>query len=86
MPAHLDAEEMKKENKTSAQISRVLLKTKFQKPHTKVVNVQKTGVELTMMVGYTIQEVSINRENTSMLLYTAYHPHFAVLSSVIRIS
>ena len=46
------------------------IKKLFQKPHTKVADVKKTGVELTMMGGQTDQEVDIIGENISMLLYT----------------
>ena len=46
------------------------IKKLFQKPHTKVADVKKTGVELTMMAGNTDQEDDIIGENISMLLYT----------------
>ena len=42
----------------------------IQKPHPKVDDVKKTGVELTMMAGNTDQEDDIIGENISMLLYT----------------
>ena len=48
------------------------IKKLFQKPHTKVADVKKTGVELTMMGGQRDQEVDIIGENISMLLYTLF--------------
>ena len=44
----------------------------FQKPHAKVDDVKKTGVELTMMAFDRHQEVDFIGENISMLLYTMF--------------
>ena len=44
----------------------------FQKPHTKVDDGKKAGVELTIMGGKRDQEVDIVGENISMLLYTLF--------------
>ena len=48
------------------------IKKLFQKPHTKVADVKKTGVELTMMEGNRNQEGDIIGENISMLIYTTF--------------
>ena len=48
------------------------IKKLFQKPHTKVADVEKTGVELTVMAFDRHQEVDFIRENISMLLYTLF--------------
>ena len=42
------------------------IKKLFQKPHTKVADVKKTGVELTVMAFNRHQEVDFIRENRSM--------------------
>ena len=67
-------EDRKGKKYTCAQVSRVLLKLKklFQKPNTKVADVKKTGVELTMMAGNRHQEVDFIGENISMVLYTTF--------------
>ena len=39
---------------------------KIQKPHTKVADVEKTGVELTVMAGNVHQEVDFIRKKRSM--------------------
>ena len=50
---------MKKNNEHAcAQVSSMLLK-KFQKPHMKVADVKKTGIELKMIVGNRDQGVDI---------------------------
>ena len=45
------------------------IKKLFQKPHTKVADVKKTGVELTMMAGNRHQEVDFIGEIVSKILY-----------------
>mmetsp|Transcript_39263 Transcript_39263/g.44861 ORF Transcript_39263/g.44861 Transcript_39263/m.44861 type:complete len:86 (-) Transcript_39263:590-847(-) len=59
---------------TCVHVSRVLLKLKkiFQKPHTKVADVKKTGVELTMMEFDRHQEVDFIGENMLLLLYSRF--------------
>ena len=48
------------------------IKKLFKKQHTKVVDVKKTGVELTVMAFDRHQEVDFIGENISMLLYTTF--------------
>ena len=44
----------------------------FEKPHTKVDNGEKAGVELTLMGGNRDQDVDIIGENISILLYITF--------------
>ena len=48
------------------------IKKLFQKPHTKVADVKKTGVELTVMAGNKDQEVDFIGEIVSKILYTTF--------------